>query len=212
MKTNLENRKLLTLETIARIQNFMDCDVLAEANGQIQNAKTKSELLDGIEYALSAISYRSGDRSDCVEVYTTNTQIIKELKKEIENVDEITTLREIADNESVVKAYITPDEKFLKVENKNGAVFSIWQHTDKYIGGYVMTQPIKPNLTTGSAVYVAGGEWDSIAIDKVLAILATGQNIMPNFFSDKDREATHFLTIEQAVDELGNILQYKKIK
>ena len=86
MQTNVENRKLLTLEAIARIQNYMDCDVLAEANKQITDAKTKTELLDGIEYALSAISYRAGDRPDAVAVYTINTEIIKDLKKEIENI------------------------------------------------------------------------------------------------------------------------------
>lgn len=116
---------------------------------------------------------------------------------------------EIIYNKNVVKAYITPDNKFLKVENKNGVVYTIWEKAD----GYQMSSPIQPNLKTGSSVYVMGeGEWDYGQLDEVLKVLENGNNTFPNFFSREDREATKFLTIENAVNLHGNILNFQQIK
>lgn len=115
----------------------------------------------------------------------------------------------IINSENVIKAYITPDKKFLKVENKNGAVYTIWQKFD----GFQMSAPIKPNHKTGSGVYVLGeGEWEYGSLDDVLGIIEKGVQSFPNFFSKEDREATHFLTIEQAVALHDNIMGYKKVK
>lgn len=72
----IENRKILIREAVARVQNFMDCDVLQEAVEEMY-----------IPYILNAIAYRYNDRAfepEVKEVYDTNITIIKELKSEIE--------------------------------------------------------------------------------------------------------------------------------
>jgi hypothetical protein len=117
-------------------------------------------------------------------------------------------LKELVNNSNVIKAYITPDNKFLKVQNKNHAVYTIWEKN----GGFQMTSPIKPNLKTGSATVVLGSEYDYGDLKTVISILERGNQCFPNFFSLEDREATHFLTIEQAVKLHNNILGFEKIK
>jgi len=115
----------------------------------------------------------------------------------------------IINNDNVIKAYITPDNKFLKIENKNGTVYTIWAKYD----GYQMSSPINPNLVTGSSTYVLGqGEWDFADIETVMNKIIEGKRRFPHFFTNKDIEATEFLTIEQAVAIHGNILQFNKIK
>lgn len=73
----INNRKILLREAVARVQNFMDCDVLQEAVEQMD-----------IPYILSTISYRYHDRADyepeVKEVYDTNINIIKELQGELQ--------------------------------------------------------------------------------------------------------------------------------
>ena len=92
MNTPIENRKLMILEAIDRVQNFMDCDVLAEARGQIENSDNIKDLMDGINYALSAIDYRAPDRGHeayVVKLYKDNRAMIVELAEEIaiKNID-----------------------------------------------------------------------------------------------------------------------------
>lgn len=115
----------------------------------------------------------------------------------------------IINKDYVIKAYKTPDNKFLKVENKNGAVYTIWEKAN----GYQMTSPIQPNHKTGSATAVLGeGEWDYGTLENVLEIIEKGRPTFPNFFSKEDIEATKFLTIEQAVELHENIMNYRQIK
>ncbi len=116
-------------------------------------------------------------------------------------------MEKLIDNENIIKAYITPDKKFLKIENKNGAVMTIWEKWE----GYQYTQPIKPNKVTGSSV----GEcdyYDYYTYDELIKKLETEKQECPHWFNAQDRQATKFLTIEQAVELHGNLLQFTKIK
>lgn len=115
----------------------------------------------------------------------------------------------IVNSDFVTKAYVTPDNKFLKVETKNGVVYTIWAKHD----GYQMTSPIQPNHRTGSSTCVMGeGDYDYGSFDDVMIVIENGTKTFPNFFSREYREATKFLTIEQSVAIHGNILQFNKIK
>lgn len=116
-------------------------------------------------------------------------------------------LEQLLGNRNIVKAYITPDKKFLKIENKNGAVLTIWEKWE----GYQYTQPIEPNARTGSSV----GEYDYhdyATSEEMLKKIETETQGCPSFFNEGDRLATTFLTIEQAVEQHGNILQFKQIE
>ena len=92
MITPIENRKIIILEAVDRIQNFMDCDVVAEARDQIVAAENKDNLMEAIAYVLSAIDYRAPDRSgelDVLECYKVNRAIIKTIKDEIKAIESV---------------------------------------------------------------------------------------------------------------------------
>ena len=130
---------------------------------------------------------------------TTQTEYQKKMAIDIE---------EITSKPYIVKAYTTPNNRFMTIENRNGAVITLW----KAHNGYQLTQPITPNTKTGSSVGITGDYWDYVTHEEMLNILETHQTHFPNFYSSSDREATHFQTIEQAVNTHGNILKYNKIK
>jgi hypothetical protein len=115
MITSIENRKIIILEAVDRIQNFMDCDVVAEARDQIVAAENKDNLMEAIAYVLSAIDYRAPDRSgelDVLECYKVNRAIIKTIKDEIKAIESVSLYEaiksgdnaKIADIESRVMA------------------------------------------------------------------------------------------------------------
>lgn len=81
----VENRRMAILRAIYKIQNFMDCDVLGEANRDITEATTAQDVIAGTEYALSAINYRKNDRpdTDIQRIYEDNTAIITNMLAEL---------------------------------------------------------------------------------------------------------------------------------
>ena len=85
----LHNRKILLTEALNRVNNFMDCDYLGEHYKMIKNS-TEENIIEVIDFLLSAISYRYHNRADyepeVKECYDDNINIIKELKDEVINI------------------------------------------------------------------------------------------------------------------------------
>lgn len=79
----ITNRKILIHEAIGRVQNYMDCDVIAEAEEELKEAQGE-KIAEAIEYILNCINYRYNEREEVQDIYTENIAIIKELQAEIE--------------------------------------------------------------------------------------------------------------------------------
>lgn len=81
----LENRKIIAEQSIVKIQNYMDCDVLQEASEQLQNAKTIPEAIEALSYVINCILYRYNERPEVEKLYALHLSIIKEMKQELED-------------------------------------------------------------------------------------------------------------------------------
>lgn len=112
----------------------------------------------------------------------------------------------IAELPCVVSAYLSRTGQFLAVETKAGNVFHIWEKD----GGYEMIAPIKPNLKTGSSLWVHDGILSHEDLKEVLE--SESRTSFPNFFSHEDKEVTQFLNLAQSVEIHGNIFGFEKIK
>ena len=83
MNIKLENRIIIANTSINKINNFMDCDVLAEARNQLVSAKDEAEAIDALNYVISAINYRIDERPEVKDLYILHLDIIKNMLKEI---------------------------------------------------------------------------------------------------------------------------------
>lgn len=104
------------------------------------------------------------------------------------------------------------DVLFLKVQNNNNAVLTITiPKNDRELEykGVSITSPIKPNITTGSAVQVTH---ENVSLNTALDVVEKYMQVYPHFFSAEDKRQTVFQTIEQAVELHGNPLNFIKIK
>ena len=80
----IKNRIILISEAVSRIQNYMDCMELQEAIEELRKAE-QANIKEALDYLIICINYRYHDRPEVEDVYRENLKIIKELKKEIEN-------------------------------------------------------------------------------------------------------------------------------
>ena len=112
-----------------------------------------------------------------------------------------------------IKVYKTPDNKFVEIENINGAVYAMWTKEERRYGVdmFEVTQPIVPNTKTGSSLSTLGGQDEAVTLEEVLHLIETGTSSFPSFFSYDDKKNTKHQTIEQSVNGYGNILGYEKI-
>jgi len=82
----VQNRKILIIEAMERINNFADDCYIAEHYRMIENSKSE-KCTRAINSLLSAIACRYHDRADyepeIKEVYDENIKIIKQLRDEI---------------------------------------------------------------------------------------------------------------------------------
>ena len=123
-------------------------------------------------------------------------------------------IQKLIDNN--VKVYQTEDKGqsiFIKVENKNGAVITVSLPYDRRLAfeGVTLSAPIEPNYLTGSSVMITESNGYT-SFEEALNIIENYRSICPVFFSLRDLETTKFQTIEQAVEQHGNILGFLKIK
>ena len=80
----IKNRIILISEAVSRIQNYMDCMELQEAIEELRKTE-QANIKKALDYLIICINYRYHDRPEVEDVYRENLKIIKELKKEIEN-------------------------------------------------------------------------------------------------------------------------------
>lgn len=81
-ETKKDNLILFTIEQADRINNFVDCDVLAEAINELQEAKTDQTKYDAMNYIKASIEYR-GRKSKAIDNW------IKEFASEMSLLDHI---------------------------------------------------------------------------------------------------------------------------
>ena len=122
------------------------------------------------------------------------------------------TINKIVDNDFVVKAYKTDDDKFLKLETEKGLIFTIWEHTrDK--GNYQVTVPILPNTETGSSLSFLGDSWHGVELETAIEAMEGIKNVPYTHLTPNQKESVKlFAGIEKAVEHHGNILGFTKIK
>ena len=80
----IKNRIILISEATARIQNYIDCMELQEAIEGLRKAE-QEYIKEALDHLITCINYRYHDRPEVEDVYRENLKIIKELKREIEN-------------------------------------------------------------------------------------------------------------------------------
>lgn len=125
-----------------------------------------------------------------------------------------TLLNALLKSDKIKTIYTNKDGELFLVENFIGTVFSINAKTTGYgdkkeTYGYQYSLPIYPNRKTGSAVAGTGDYYDYISFEKMVNIAENGEKIIPNFFSEKERETIHFITAEQDATAPGSIWSIK---
>lgn len=83
--TALENRKIIAFHSIAKINNYMDDDFVAEGENALVKADTKSKAVHALEHCISGIKYRFDSRPECKDLYTLHLGIIENMKQEIQD-------------------------------------------------------------------------------------------------------------------------------
>lgn len=121
--------------------------------------------------------------------------------------------QKLINSDNIIEIYQTTkkrdyDKIFTITQNTSGGVFTFWEKH----GGYEVTQPIKPNHTTGSGLHVAGDEYSPISEQELLSIVTNNGKGVPNWFSHADIKATQHITAKQKADDCNNIMGYIKIK
>lgn len=90
-------------------------------------------------------------------------------------------------------------EKFLNVEHINGTVYTVYPRFYGYtvFNGYSLSQPITPNIKTGSSVSLVGNDEyhdTGFTLSEVMDTIRKGEKYTPYFFSNEEREATRHQT------------------
>lgn len=210
MNIKQENLLLLAREAGARANNWADCDVVQEAINQCKVAKTEEKALDALEYLAVSINYRKHLIHDKKDI-----ELIEEYRKEFREECERLGYDAIISAPFVLKAYLSKSGDFLKVENEYGACLTVNRKREGWrnrYGLYELHAPIFPNTTTGSSVMVFEEDGACANLAGTLRIIKEYRSHCPSFFGQSDRAATKFQTIEQAVEQHGNILGFSKVK
>lgn len=107
-------------------------------------------------------------------------------------------------------AYVNArDKSLLLVENPNGYAVVINRARGFRTGEYQASVEIKPNTRTGSSVGITTGEWDSLNLEALLKLCKEyNGGLRQDIYNADDRATVQFLTIEQAVNQMDNILGY----
>jgi len=65
----IENRKILALERAKQANNFIDCDVIQEAIGELEKAKTPTEIIEAMEYLCTAVEFKGSKSTRIINEY-----------------------------------------------------------------------------------------------------------------------------------------------
>ena len=130
----------------------------------------------------------------------------------------IEILKRVTNRIYLSESYNGEDENeltFLLVENKKGHTVHITlprkRDYEMTIKGVYLSAPIKPNLLSGSSIYIDGEQHISfLSYSDAIERIEKYEPHIPAFFSEKERQSVKYLSVDEAVNLHGNILNYKQ--